>query len=300
VSMYEEQVNCLLKSYRELHKKNAPDWAVCKRTAPEEKVVPTIPFVGKHYAKQQKKILVYASAENLTNHCVGRPTNRPWLDDDAHAENRHRRCFDDQQMQDNPVIPYVHCGPMETGLLLTAVMHIASRIGFADMDQLSPREFCECICFGNYGKYSEETPNQRSCRMGLDSKVSGKNIDYAGDAAMMEHSNAFVEADIKTLTPDYIVLPATMYAAEKTFIDQIKGDAAVIPIYQMLAGNVNNYIAPNKRRQKYEAYQLEKLSPSVQLAYSGITTVSQERYRYVFTYLDVVLKQRGLLKKSAE
>ena len=295
MSTHEIMVNTLLEAYRKIHENNSPTWAAHKKDPKKsgELVVPTIPFVGKNYAEQQKKILVYASAENLSDYCVGRATDRPWLDEDNQAENRHRKCFDDQEMQKkqaDPVIPRVHCGPMDSGLLLTAVMHIVSKLEVMELDRLTPREFCECICFGNYGKYSKETPNQLSKRKGMSKKEDTNNIDYAGNITLMNASRDFIKADVEILRPDYIILPSTMYKAAKTFIDQIKGSATIIPIYQMVARNVYGHIAPNDRNKKtYKKYSVEDLHPAVQAAYNGMTTVSLDKYLYVFGYLDEVL-----------
>ena len=286
----------LLEAYRKIRGRIAPEWAVHKITPEysEELVVPTIPFVGTHYGEQNKRILVYASAENLANYCTGRSTDRPWLDDDAQAENRHRKCFDNQEMQEkqaNPVIPYVHCGPMETGLLLTAVMYIAEKLRIMNMDGLTPRDFCEYICFGNYGKYSKETPYQFAKRKGVSREQAKRiNIDYAGNETLMSASNEYIKADIDILRPDYIILPASMYKAAKSFIDEIKGTAVIIPIQQMLAGNVHNHIAPNGRNHReYRKYQVEELHPAVRASYNGLTTVAMDKYLYVFGYLDAVL-----------
>ena len=48
----------LLETYRELRKENAPKWAVHKISEGkrDQLVVPTIPFIGKNYAQQKKKI----------------------------------------------------------------------------------------------------------------------------------------------------------------------------------------------------------------------------------------------------
>lgn len=284
----------LREAYRKIRSENIPEWAVHKITPNKthELVVPTIPFVGKNYAKQDKKVLVYASAENLRNYCVGEETDRIWLDDDIQAENRHRKCFDDPDMQRRKqadVIPYVHCGPMETGLLLTATMYIVDRLGMLSLSE-SPRQFCERIAFGNYGKYSIETPNQLSKRKNISKIAAKNNIDYAGNIKLMELSHKFVAKDISTLNPDYIILPRTMYEAAKSFIDKIKGDAKIIPIHQMLAGNVHNHIAPNDRNKKtYKKYDACDLHPSVQECYSHMTTVSLDKYLYVFGYLDELL-----------
>ena len=44
---------------------NQPDWAFRKENNQDELVRCPIPFVGKNYAQQKVKFLVYASAENL-------------------------------------------------------------------------------------------------------------------------------------------------------------------------------------------------------------------------------------------
>lgn len=293
MNTYELTTNQLLEAYRKIRKNATPEWAVHKidPDRSNELVVPTIPFVGKQYVNRPKKILVYASAENLTNYCAGEQTDRPWLDDDFQAENRHRKCFDDPQLQKNPIIPYVHCGPMDTGLLLTAVLHIASKLDIFNFENLTLRDFCESIAFGNYGKYSIETAYQLSSRRGISVEEAKKvNLDYAGNIGIMEASHSFIKADIETLKPDYIIIPSKMYGAAKLFVDSIKGDAIIIPIMQMLAGNVNNHIAPNSRRKTtYKKYSIEELPPVVQMSYNGMTDVNRDNYLYVFGYLDQVL-----------
>ncbi len=289
IKTHTELVTVLLNEYKKIHseqKGKLSKWAVHKISPgnTDEIVVPTIPFVGKKYAEQTNKILVYASAENLSEYCCNCNTDRPWLDEDEIAQNRHRMCYDDQSMQIRKkadVIPYVHCGPIETGLLLTAVMYLASKLEIMNLDNVTPRDFCEHISFGNYGKYSKE---------------GRKNIDYAGNIDLMEVSHRYIKADIENLTPDYIILPGSMYKSAKKFIDSIKGNATIIPIYQMLSRNVNSHIAPNERNTKnYRQYQVEELHPSIQTAYSGITSVKKEKYLYVFGYLDDVIdKLKGL------
>lgn len=103
MSNYEQLTNELLNKYRCIRENTLPEWAVHKITPgnTDKIVVPTIPFIGKHYTEQKTKILVYASAEVLTNYCYGQKTDRPWLDKDEEAENRHRKCFDESILQAN-------------------------------------------------------------------------------------------------------------------------------------------------------------------------------------------------------
>lgn len=65
-----ELTNELQKTYREISraKENNPQWAVHKTSNTQELVHCPIPFVGKRYADQPVKVLLYASAENLSNY----------------------------------------------------------------------------------------------------------------------------------------------------------------------------------------------------------------------------------------
>lgn len=82
----------LFSAYRTIlaEKGNSPDWAVHQRNDQSKLVCPSIPFVGKHYADQPCRILVYASAENLSDYYPGSSSERPWLDDNTQAIDRHR------------------------------------------------------------------------------------------------------------------------------------------------------------------------------------------------------------------
>ncbi len=169
-------------------------------------------------------------------------------------------------------------------------MYIADQFNIIDLSNITPREFCEKICFGNYGKYAKETPHQMSKRKGISKSEAKNNIDYAGNIDLMKVSHEFIKSDIEILKPNYIIIPSTMYDAAKKFIDSIKGSAIIFPIQQMLAGNVNNHIAPNKNNKKqYRKYRIEELHPTIQATYSKMTNVSLDNYLYVFGYLDEVL-----------
>lgn len=178
----------LLRRYKDIMDKrgNKPDWAVHRvdkdgnRT--NELIPCTIPFVGKYYAEQPVKVLVYASAENLRTYKGGVPL----LGDDVNGNkidgieipkeaknvyNRHRAAFDywdDWNKLGNGTserfFPYVHLGPMETGCLATAAYYIMQRLyahhGMDFDKSMQPREFLETIAFANFGKYSIETEAQ--------------------------------------------------------------------------------------------------------------------------------------------
>lgn len=290
----------LLIAYSEISEKNSPDWAVHKRNS-DELVKPTIPFVGKHYLEQPKKILVYASAENLSDYWKGNDKHWPgdWLDNDKKAQNRHRMCFEDETMQRKDRLPYVHCGPLEDGGLLIAAMYIAI-VAKLRSSTINPREFYESIAFGNYGKYSIETELQRIIKenpqLTIDEKKTlknqlkgkGNNIDYASNSDYLVASHDFIRADIAYLKPDYIIMPNVQ---DNGFIDDLTGcyGTKIIRINQMNGPVVNN-MAPNKRnnyRSKYNRRDPECLPEIIREARNLMRRISKENYLYVFDHLDM-------------
>ena len=98
---------------------------------------------------------------------------------------------------------------------------------FQSIDKILPAEFLERISLANYCKYSIQPDPSKP-----------KNLDYAGNPNYLSESHAYVENDIKILKPDYIIMPKTIYWADRDFIDKIKGTAKIIPIYQINARNI--------------------------------------------------------------
>ena len=288
--------NHLLNAYEQIRKPGMPKWAVHKRNTPNELVIPTIPFIGKHYAEQPVKILVYASAENLSGYWKGNDRYWPgdWLDCDELAQNRHRWCFDNESMQVDCKLPYVHLGPLEDGGLLAAVMFLSAKL--RGCEPPVPRAFYETIAFGNYCKFSIETEYQHAKRdpqyaAASQTKASVHNIDYASKSDYIEASKAYVRADIETLQPDYIIVPSMNDGA---FLYSIKKkDAKIIRIHQINAAVVNN-IAPNKRNRycsKYPSYDPTLLPTEIQTVYNSIKRINHQNYLYVFSYLEEVLNR---------
>lgn len=293
MSDYEELTARLLAAYGAME--DLPDWAVRKRNDPARPVKPTIPFVGKAYGAQAKKILVYASAENLADYWKGNDRRWPgdWLDDDVRAVNRHRYCFDNGDMQHDGSLPYVHCSPMEKGGLLTAVMYLAWKLRGGEVEK--PAAFYETIAFGNYGKFSIETQLQQAVRTHplwtdgekreYKKQFQGRNVDYAARPAYLRASFDYIRADLEVLQPDYIIMPNM---ADSGFIDSVKGTARIIRIRQM-NGTVVNSMAPhrgNGYQSAYVPYDVDRLPPAIREAYGAIRGINLENYRYVFDYLD--------------
>ncbi len=307
MNTYEQIINELLDDYRKIQQAGLPKWAVHKirEGKRSEMVVPTIPFVGKYYAEQEKRILVYASAEVLTDYCCGEETNRPWLDDDTQAENRHRKCFEESFLNATPFFPNVHITPMNRGSLATAVMYLAGIIRGETVDE--PRAFYETIAFGNYGKFSIETEYQRivrenpnlSDREALKKEKKNINKDYAGNISFLSDSHEYIRSDIERLKPDYIIMPSVN---DKAFLNSILNSSTkkieTIEIYQMGSRTIHSMGAEGRlnRDNKYKARDIESLPDIIQKAYANISGVSLDKYQYVFDHLDQRLQESGFVR----
>ena len=268
---WQKQVDALEKEYENIFnsKDGKPNWAFRKNDNPEEIIHCTIPFVGKNYTKQSKKVLLYASAENLMYY---KHREKCWYDlaDDEFAKNRHRKCFDKAAAEGKEFYPSVHIAPIQDGSLALATMYIYSRI-IKDVE-LKPTEFLENIALANYCKFSIET--------------NSANIDYANDFNKLKELRKYIEADIGILNPDFIIMPKKIYDTERVFINSIKGNATIIPINQINASVINRHIA-----RRNERYDKDKLTPAMlewynHLGKNGITGKTKENYLSVFSYLD--------------
>ncbi|MBQ4051333.1 MAG: hypothetical protein IJD13_06850, partial [Oscillospiraceae bacterium] len=250
-------------------KDDQPAWAVHKTTAPEKLLHCTIPFVGKDYAAQKKRILLYASAENMS-----KDRYDPRLNDDTIAVDRHRYWFG--LTAGSQFFPNVHIQPMTDGGLVIAARYLANRLGCCPAD--TPAAFLEQIAFGNYCKYTIS---------------SGTNMDYAGDRKKLAESHAYIRADIETLRPDIIILPKTICRADIDFLNSIRGDAVLIPIFQINARNINCGIFPKYSSLPSRADEVT-FRWTAQLGISPrspLTGKTKEHFPAVFPYLDEVIEK---------
>ena len=263
--------NQLLKIYTQIFasKKNEPEWAMHKATAghTQELIHCPIPFVGKEYARQKVKILLYASAENLTGY-------DGYLDDDQYAIHRHRNFFERSTSNPDTFFPNVHIQPINDGCLPIVALYLY--LQFHTIDEIMPAEFLERISLANYCKYTIQSSSQ--------------NQDYATNKDYLEHSHEYIKADIETLNPDYIIIPKMIYWTDCEFIDKIKGNAKAIPIYQMNARNIN------LRIKKHPQKDLAELPPFLcqwynRLEANGIKGKTKENFLSVFSYLDEVFQE---------
>lgn len=299
--MYKIIEDELLATYRELRNENPPEMLAVHKISPgktQELVVPTVPFVGKHYAEQEKKILVYASAETLNDYYIGdsgEENDRIWLDDDSQAENRHRRCFEESVAAKSGFFPNVHISPMNEGVLATAVMYLAGLIRKENVK--APAQFYETIAFGNYSKYSIETEYQRKLRENHvltdeDKETLSKiNIDTAGNA-ILKFSHPFIQKDIEILKPDYIIMPNV---GDKEFLKSfLPSNVKMIEIYQMTSRVINAGIIRKCRKyEKISPGDYNSLPDVIQEACKNVTGVNMEQFSYLFDYLEKVYSENG-------
>lgn len=259
----------LLETYRRIfaERKNEPSWAVHKHTpgCENELVHCAIPFVGEDYGSQKTKILIYASAENLSWY-----KEKCYLDDDTLAITRHRNSFNDSRSKPDLFFPDVHIQPFNNGYLTIIALYIYLK-KCQDVEQMTPTEFLERISFANYGKYSITAP---------------KNIDYAKDREKLAASHAYIEQDLKILRPDVIVMPGTIYNTDRDFVDRHKGNAEIIRIYQILPRTINS----KKMISKHDPADVNTLHPVVKDWYEHLkawkNNRTTENFLSVFPYLD--------------
>jgi len=281
----------LLEAYRQIFKSknNEPSWAVHKTTEghTNELVHCPIPFVGKNYAKQNVKVLLYASAENLVGY---KDTDKLYCDE--LAINRHRNYFNDSVLNSDSFFPNVHIAPINDGSLLTVALYIYLKI--TKLEVSTPKDFLEMISFGNYCKYTA-TPKVVKGKM--------RNEDYVRNRRKLKESHEYIKKDIEVLKPDYIIMFGCIRDTERAFIDKVKGDACVIPIYQINATTINTKINKDERytvdKNNIEKH-LGELEEVIQCWYkklndNKISGDTKKNYLSVFPYVDDVLKKEGIL-----
>ena len=274
---YNALIEQLLSSYKQIFAQQVElgslsSWAQHKKSDSNELVRPSIPFVGKNYALQKTKILLYASAENLSNYTEEKGG---WLDDDAKAINRHRLYFD--KNKETEFFPNVHIAPISDGSLLIVLRYICEKLAI-DLPN-NPKDFLDCIAFANFGKFSIEVKD-------------GVNKDYANDKTLLDNSMEYVKMDISLLQPDIIVMFKSIYSTEKCEIDAIKGGGRVICTYQINARTVNLVI-----HKKYQPKDVKELSGTLQDWFdikhfnkNKFTNKTHANFLSVFTYLDQVIE----------
>lgn len=200
--------NALLDSYRAIHKSNGtPEWAW--------PVSPTIPFLGAEY-EPTSGLLVYASAENLNDYGSDRH-----LIEGAKAQDRHRASFEEwssARRSEKSQFPNVHINPVNKGGLLVVAAFLTEKLkGHKVSDPIS---LIETLSLANFGKYSRQ----------------GKtNMDYAEKVYYLKDSLEYVQADLRYLKPNIVVLPHRTWGRKRirqSLEPFIQRQAKVVPVPQ--------------------------------------------------------------------
>lgn len=168
----------------------APAWAF-------QGIAPAIPYVGERFLKAPKKVLIYASAENLAA-------------DPLHLENLRALPVNAQMHRSYGRTPRqhedqnVHIEPINNGALLKLARHALSYLPVeSEFTTNSSMSFLEQVAVANPGKFSID-PNR------LDRKPR-KNLDYAGDPDMFAAQRSYLEADLSHIGPQIVILPRKIF-----------------------------------------------------------------------------------------
>lgn len=266
----EELKNQLIERYKTIFedKENQPKWAV-RKTNSDELIHPAIPFIGKYYEKH--RVLVYASAENLTN-------EEPYLDNNDKALMRR---FNEGSNKNKDFFRQVHIGPINDGSLLLTSAYILNKIG-VNMNYNDPKEFINSLAVDNFCKFTTVP-------------VNGKNIDYADDINKLKYSFEYIKADIEILKPEIIILPIKIYETvmnkEKDLYNNIKTIPNRFPIYQINARNINLRIQKKYVKKDKDLIYQPFLEWQKHLS-NGITGKTNDNFYAVYTYLDEIIDKR--------
>lgn len=194
-------------------------------------VPPAIPFVGDQFGSAPKRVLVYASAENL-NHKdqVVELLNLP-------DPMLRSGCFLASRRIHDPNSTFVHINPIDNRGLLLAARHALHRLdpqwAFA-ID--NPASFLDEIAVANLGKFSIDPDKINALRK--------RNYDYANDPAKFEEMRRYILADLDVLTPDIIIVPKTIARTLRRLdppIDLAQG-RSIVEVYQVSPQAINCHI----------------------------------------------------------
>ncbi|OAV72175.1 hypothetical protein Barb4_00108 [Bacteroidales bacterium Barb4] len=250
---------------------NRPSWAVKKTTDKEEIIHPSIPLIGKNF--ENKRLLLYASAENLTHYNGKKDT---YLDKDDHAINRNRNFFDGSK----DFFPNVHIAPVSNGALIIVTAYILSLLE-DNPNYSTPKELIEDISIGNFGKFSID--------------AGSKNQDYAKDPSKLKFSFDYVKVDLKTLQPKILIIPQSIYnhGEIQQLIKSIVPECLVIPIYQINNRVINTLIA--KKYPKISSDKIGILNEwQKELKIKGKT---KDNFYSVYSYIDNLVATKKLSLK---
>lgn len=283
----DEMEEALLSKYKELEARGVrPEGAWSIGEEEEKKFVkPAIPFIGKNYVSQKPgcRVLLYASAENLT----GYDDYQSLLEECG--MKRCRVAFESSCKTD--FFPSVHIQPITDGGLLVATYQILKNLLGEQFEEIygemSPRDFLECICCANYGKF---TFKQGEGERNVD-RANSKGADF------LEACHEYVKTDVEILEPDIIIIPSGVYYGanqkELFFEKHFSGSGIkVAPIYQINAQVVNCTI----KRKYAHLFSEDMLLPNELKWHKGIKRIKRDNFLGVYPYIkNVCLKELKIL-----
>jgi len=249
--------------------RNNPEWAVKKKTK-KENIHPAIPFVGNFY--ENTKILLYASAENLTYYEEKQGDN--WLDDDYYAINRRK-------ISNGHFFPHIHIAPINDGSLLIVAAYILNKWNI-NLNYSTPYEFIENVAIDNFCKFSLKT-----------SEKDRKNKDYAKDINKLKFSFDYIKSDLEILQPNILALPKTIYGHDevKKMIKEILPNCLILPIYQINSSTINRIIAKKYDKKGKEEIPETLLKWQKNLS-NGITGKTNLNFYSIYNYIDSLFENK--------
>lgn len=210
-----------LATYREQNNgRVAPEWAY--------QYQPPIPWVGDGYETPGRpKVLIYASAENLTytKKYEKNPDEKPSYLKGDDQMLRSRICHTEYRGT------HSHIQPINNASLLIAARHALTGIDHEGVFSLgSPETFLDEVAVANPGKFSINAQT---------------NKDYAGDGTPWLASKPFIEIDLAVLDPDIIIVPRTIrdtLAKNPVGLNLSAKERIIAPNYQITARTINKHI----------------------------------------------------------
>lgn len=205
-----EEYKCIFKKY--------PDWAF--------QLYPTIPVIGNKMNKMQKRVLSYASAENITNKDYEELRRLPL--GEQFCRGRHSQ----ENQKNNNYFKNVHINPFETGLQYIITWFMLKELGLKKFSN-QPYNFAEEIAIANISKF---TIRRNEAKRNNDPKAWEE----------FEPSIPYLTKDFKIIKPDIVIIPKTRFdiikkCNWKKIINEAPLDKKVtfVKIYQAVPQNTN-------------------------------------------------------------
>lgn len=199
---------------------------------------PAIPFIGNSYHISKPKVLIYGSAENLSEY-YGKK-NKEWFDGkDDNDLLRNRYMFEKSK---NSFFPDFHMQPIKDGSLLTVARYILERLYPNNSFSKKPRTFLEQVSAVNFAKFSFKDDT---------------NYDYPpkNKRGLMD-SFSYVMDEITLLKPNIIIIPSTILAKIHNELNRLFSEININPrligIYQVNPQAINLAIGKYLKKENLE------------------------------------------------